>query len=645
MNIRSLLMALLAVICWNSSPQSTFAQKKGPAKPQPVKLPPSILSPKTGEVIKVAPIDKSTRASVESAADQIDQILQKTWTEKEVKARPALKDEQYLRRVYLEIGGRIPTLDEASEFILSKSKDKRAELLDKLLESPDYVSHFYNYWADILRLCERPQAQLVMDPYMSYVKEKIAENKPYDKWVHEMLTATGKVWENPAVGFQLRDDGMPLPYVDNTVRVFLGKQIGCAQCHDHPFDSWTQKQFYELAAFTAGTRTKATPADLGLQKTANPVGELLKEARAKVPDGKLKTPIQTVLVANRYDVNFANRELKLPHDYAYDDSKPNTLVKPKVLWGDVPSNAKGADRREQFAAWVTSREDRQFARNIANRMWKKMMGRGIVEPIDDFRPENPPSNPELLEHLTDEVLRLNFDLRELVRIIATTKAYQRLAVIHDETTLDPYYFEAPVLHRMTSEQLWDSLLTLIAYNQWAYQRPTAKELADVIELDLGKAKLADAERVTEKFAATFNLPAYNKELQKLCGFKGQLLVRASEIPTPVPLSHFLRQFGQSDRESIEGGRTSATVPQILTMFNGSLTHILLEKGSVIYDNVMKAPRAKAIDVIFVSILSHLPSATDRELAQNELRTSASPEAGYGNLIWALLNTREFIFIQ
>jgi hypothetical protein len=151
--------------------------------------------------------------------------------------------------------------------------------------------------------------------------------------------------------------------------------------------------------------------------------------------------------------------------------------------------------------------------------------------------------------------------------------------------------------------------------------------------------------VTEKFAATFNLPAYNKELQKLCGFKGQLLVRASEIPTPVPLSHFLRQFGQSDRESIEGGRTSATVPQILTMFNGSLTHILLEKGSVIYDNVMKAPRAKAIDVIFVSILSHLPSATDRELAQNELRTSVSPEAGYGNLIWALLNTREFIFIQ
>jgi len=651
MNIRPLYVALLAFICWNCSTPLTFAQKKAvaskpqPAKVQPVKLPASILSPKTGEVIKVAPIDRAKRASVESAADQIDQILQKTWTEKEVKARPSLKDEQYLRRIYLQVGGRIPSLEEASAFILSKSKEKRAELLDKLLESPDYVSHFYNYWADVLRLCERPQAQLVLDPYMSYVKEKIAENKPYDKWVHEMLTATGKVWENPAVGFQLRDDGMPLPYVDNTVRVFLGKQIGCAQCHDHPFDSWTQKQFYELAAFTAGTRTKASGSDLGLKKNANPVGDLLKEARSKVPDGKLKTPIQTVLVANRFDVKFDNRELKLPHDYAYEDSKPNEVVKPKVLWGNIPSGSKGDNRREQFAAWVTSREDRQFARNIANRMWKKMMGRGVVEPIDDFRPDNPPSNPELLEHLTDEVLRLDFDLREFVRIIATTKAYQRLAVVHDETTLDPYYFEAPVLHRMTSEQLWDSLLTLIAYNQWAYQRPTAKEIASVIELDLSTANLADAERVTEKFAAKFNLPTYNKELQKLCGFKGQLLVRASEIPSPVPLSHFLRQFGQSDRETIDGSRTSATVPQILTMFNGSLTHILLEKGSVIYDNVMKAPRAKAIDVIFVSILSHLPSANDRELAQNEMKTSASPAAGYGNLIWALLNTREFIFIQ
>ncbi|MFN9913614.1 MAG: DUF1553 domain-containing protein, partial [Pirellulaceae bacterium] len=128
-----------------------------------------------------------------------------------------------------------------------------------------------------------------------------------------------------------------------------------------------------------------------------------------------------------YAVKNANKDLKLPHDYQYSDGKPNQVVQPKVLWDKVPSTALKADRREQFASWVTARQNRQFARNIANRIWKKMMGRGIVEPIDDFRDENAPSHPALLEHLTDEVLRLNFDIRELVRIIAYSQSYQRLA--------------------------------------------------------------------------------------------------------------------------------------------------------------------------------------------------------------------------
>lgn len=623
-----------------------FAQSKSnssAAKPAPIRLPASVIKPASGEIMKVAPIDRSTRTSVKESAAKIDGILAKSWAEHGVKSQ-ALRDEQFLRRAYLELGGRIPTFNEAASFLTSKTKEKRAELVDVLLESPDYVSHFYNYWADVLRLCERPQNNIILDPYMAYVKEKIAENKPYDKWVFEMLTANGKVWENPAVGFQIRDDGMPLPYVDNTVRVFLGKQIGCAQCHNHPFDSWTQRQFYELAAFTTGTRTRLNATDLGLKK-GNPAGDLIKEARKKAPDGKIKGPLQQLVQANTYGVNFTNRELKLPHDYAYSDAKPNEQIKPKVLWGDVPSSAAKGDRRQQFAAWITSRQDRQFARNIANRMWKKMMGLGIVEPVDDFRDENKPSNPELLEHLTDEVLRLDFDIRELVRIIANTQTYQKLSVVHDMSSSEPFRFPAPVLHRMTAEQLWDSLLTLVAYNSWAYQRPTAKAMAKVVELDLGKAQLADAEKVTAQFESTYLLSRYNKDLQALCGYKSQLLVRASEIPSPVPLGHFLRQFGQSDREGIEGGRTVATVPQILTMFNGPITHILLEKGSVIYDNVIKAGNANSVDVIFISILSHKPSITDRDLAVKELKTSERIEAGYGNLIWALLNTREFIFIQ
>jgi hypothetical protein len=624
--------------------QAKAVPKPGTSRLEKNNLPIAVTTPPKGPVMTVATVDREQRNSVKAAADKIDEIIAKGLADKGKKPSPPLKDEQFLRRAYLELGGRIPTLEEAVGFINSKSRDKRAELVDSLLESPDYVSHFYNYWADILRLAERLNNNIILDPYLAYVKESIAANKPYDRWMHEMLTANGKVWENPAVGFQIRDDGMPLPYVDNTVRVMLGKQIGCAQCHDHPFDSWTQKQFYELAAFTAGTRTRLGKSDAAMKSGTTP-GELIKLARSKDPNGKLKVGFQQVVVSNSYAVNNANKELKLPHDYQYSDGKPNQVIKPKVLWGDVPSTAVKTDRREQFASWVTGRQNRQFARNIGNRMWKKMMGLGVVEPIDDFRDDNAPSNPELLEHLTDEVLRLNFDIRELVRIIAYTQTYQRLAVVHEMSSTEPYLFPGPVLRRMTAEQLWDSLLTLVAYNQWAYQRPTAEQIAKSVDLDFNKVSLESAEAKAAEFDSIYSRGTYQRNIDKLCGFEGQLLVRASEIPAPVPLGHFLRQFGQSDREAIEGARTVATVPQILAMFNGPITHIMLKKGSVIYDNVVKAGPSNAIDVMFVSILSHRPSSTDRELAIREIRSSERAEAGYGNVLWALLNTREFIFIQ
>jgi hypothetical protein len=627
-----------------SSPKAPSPAKAGATKLEKSELPAAVKTAPKGPVMAVAPIDRGQREAVRSAAERIDALLAEKLSDAKLKPQPSLKDEQFLRRAYLELGGRIPSFQEASHFIATKSRDKRAELVDSLLESPDYVSHFYNYWADVLRLSERPQNNIILEPYLAYVKESIASNKPYDVWVHEMLTADGKVWENPAVGFQIRDDGMPLPYVDNTVRVLLGKQIGCAQCHDHPFDSWTQRQFYELAAFTAGTRTRLSKSDPEMKGGTGP-NELIAQARKKATDGRVPGQFQQLVRANSYAVKNANKDLKLPHDYQYSDGKPNQVIQPKVLWDEVPSTALKANRREQFASWITARQNRQFARNIANRIWKKMMGRGIVEPIDDFRDENAPSHPALLEHLTDEVLRLNFDIRELVRIIAYSQSYQRLAVVHEPSSTEPFLFPGPVLKRMTAEQLWDSLLTLVAYNHWAYQRPTAQAMAKVVDIDWKTADLEQVEKITSQFETTYAPGHYNREIQKLCGFEGQLLVRASEIPTPVPLGHFLRQFGQSDRETIEGGRTVATVPQILTMFNGPITHILLKKGSVIYDNVVQAGPNLAIDVMFVSILSHRPSTTDRELAVREIKSAERIEAGYGNVLWALLNTREFIFIQ
>jgi len=618
-----------------------------------MRLPEAVMKPPPRSVMEVAPVDRSARGAIREAASRIDGLLAGHWQEHGVSPSRPLADEAFVRRVYLELGGRIPTHDEVVAFLGSAAADRRGDLIDRLLESPDYVSHSYNYWADILRLQERPDKHLVFEPYLHYVKEAIRTNTPYDTWAHEMLTANGRPWENPAVGFQLRDEGMPLPYVDNTVRVFLGTQIGCAQCHDHPFDHWTQREFYELAALTAGTRTRPggdasgkKPKRMAMQG-AGELGRAAWELQMANRDRnqRNKAAVNQFLRANVTSVAFADTKLLLPHDYQYDDAKPLAAVSPKVLWGEVPSPARAADGREQFAAWIVSRDNRQFARTIANRLWKKLMGVGLVEPVDDFKEDNPGSFPVLLEHLTDEMLRLKFDLREFVRLVVSTDVYQRQAVLHDSMSAAPFRFTGPALKRMTAEQLWDSILTLVARNPWAVERPTTQEVAAVLDIDLRTASLTDVDREVEAFLSRYGKGPAKRRLMEICGYHGLELVRASELPAPLPLGHFLRQFGQSDRETIEGGRTVATVPQILAMFNGPITHAMLERGSVIYDEVTSHAPGEAIDVVFLSVLSRRPSAEDRALAVREVMSAEDRATGCGNVIWALLNTREFLFIQ
>ncbi|MBM3954062.1 MAG: DUF1549 domain-containing protein [Planctomycetes bacterium] len=620
----------------------------------PSRLPKAVTDEPRGTVLDIAPVDRSRRAAVAAAAARIDELVAAGWQARGVEGSRPLDDARYVRRIYLELGGRIPTHDETVAFLADDDKAKRARLVEDLLGSPDYVSHFYNYWADILRLTERPQRALFCEPYLDWVKRSIAANRPFDQWVHEMLTADGKVWDNPAVGFQLRDLGMPLPYVDNTVRVFLGTQIGCAQCHDHPFDSWTQHQFYELAAFTAGTRggfggklPKEQRQALRTDATAKAIRGLVLAARREARDGKVDNGFIQFLQANGAIVSHHDQPLRLPHDYKYDDAAPNDTVAPKVLWGEVPSAAEGADGRERFAAWVTDHDNRQFARTIANRLWKKVMGVGLVEPVDDFRAANPPSHPELLEHLTDLVLELDFDLREFVRVLVSTGTFARRAVVHDPAAGTPFAFPGPALKRMTAEQLWDSILTLVAADPWDYQRPTADAFAAAADLDLahGKVSLDDAERAYRRYLSAYGPRQTKLQLQKQYGYQGQVLARASELPTPLPLGHFLRQFGQSDRESIEGGRTVATIPQMLAMFNGPITHAMLERGSVIHGEIVAGDPRAAVDVIFLSVLSRTPDAEDRRLAIAEITSADNPATGVGNVIWALLNTREFLFIQ
>ncbi len=460
-------------------------KKKSPPKPAKINLPASVRE-KTKVDMQVVAVNTGSREQVARAANRLDGEVESRLYSKNQQPNDIASDEVFLRRIYLDVAGRIPTLAEATEFLASEDPRRREDLIDRLLSSPDYVSNMYNFWADTLRLVERPQPNIVADPFLGYVKDSIRTNKKYDQWVYEMLTADGKTWENPAVGFQLRDDGMPLPYVDNTVRVFLGTQIGCAQCHDHPFDQWTQYQFYQLAAFTNGTRTRIQRGSPGFEKQ-NPANELINEARKKSEKGRVPGEFQRLARANTYSVSEVKAAMRLPHDYAYDDAKPKDVVKPSVLWGEIPTKAVKSSPREQFAAWLTSADNPQFSKMIANRLWKRFLGVGLVEPIDDFSDENPCVNQPLLDFLSAEVVRQDFDLKEFTRMILYSKTYQREASDYEITSGESYYFPGPTVRRMTAEQVWDSILTLAVHNPWPFQRPTADEMAPVLDIDFATA--------------------------------------------------------------------------------------------------------------------------------------------------------------
>jgi hypothetical protein len=587
---------------------------------------------KTARAARVVKVDPETVARNRLAAAKIDSLVEANYEHFHVEPNPLTTDEQFVRRIYLDITGTIPTYEQTVVFLDSQDEHKREKLIDQLLNSPGYASHFFNYWANILRLQDFPENNLPAAPYIEWIKQSLRDNVPYDEWVREMLTAEGKIFDNPAAGYLLRDSGMPLDSMNNTVRVFLGTQIGCAQCHDHPFDRWKQHEFYEMAAFMFGVRTRGGAGGMGVNKLRD---ELMK---IKGANGAIQ-----LVRANTYEVKDNPRQvLKLPHDYQYDDGKPGQVVKPKVIFGDAPISG-GETPRAAFAHWLTSKDNPRFGKAIANRLWKRALGVGIIEPVDDIKDNSQPENPELLDYLTTIVTKLDFDLKEYQRIIYNTKSYQRQSSTVEPYAGDPYHFAGPVLRRMTAEQVWDSLLTLAIYNADAIRRPSMDGVAQVADLDLAKVTAKEIAEKWEKYNTSFGRKA-TQDMKQKYGYKGQLLARASEMPLPSPPGHFLREFGQGDREQIEAASTEGNVPQILTMFNGPVTHMMLEEGSVIYDDVMKRKTPnERVNVIFLTLLSRRPDAASKEIAVNELTKNGL--VGCGDVIWSLLNTREFLFIQ
>ena len=592
---------------------------------------------------KIAKMDAGTRVAAVAKAAQIDALVEVNYAKYQVKPNPMTTDEQFLRRIYLEIIGTIPNLKQVRLFHSNTDPQKRSKLIDTLLSQEGYASHFYNYWSDILRLKDGQLTNNVPGkPYCEWVKDCLETNKPYDRFVYEMLTAEGKIWDNPAAGYLLRDAGMPLDAMNNTVRIFLGTQIGCAQCHNHPFDHWTQKEFYEMAAFMAGTSTRRGGQDkkFGGGNVINKLKEELKKTDPKYDGGG---KYNRFFNGNLMEVYDRPAQLQLPHDYQYDDGKPKQVVSPKTLFPPEAPIEKGEAPRMAVAKWLTTADNPRFAKTIANRLWKKSFGVGQIEPIDDLKDNSQPENPELMEFLTSEMVRLKFDMKEYLRIIYNTKVYQREATHAEVNPSEEYHFPGPILRRMTAEQIWDSFITMAAYKPGEYQTEPASVEAKLLNIDLSKATAKQIYEHDQQLRSN-ELKKAREARDKEHTYKGLLLVRASELPSPRPPGHFLRQFGQSDREAIEVSSVDGSVPQVLQMFNGPITHMLLEAKSVMYNNVIAEKTNEArVDVVFQSILTRRPSTEERRTALAEVK--AHGDAGYGNVIWALVNTREFLFIQ
>ena len=577
---------------------------------------------------------------------EIDRLVEENWSKHGVEASPYINDQVFMRRAYLDIVGTIPSGREAIEFINVKNPHKRQILIDYLLDTEGYVSHYYNYWADILRIQSQIN-NIDLHNYVSWVKDSLRENKPYDQFVYELITAKGRVWENGAAGYYLRDRGMPLDNTANTVAIFLGTQIGCAQCHDHPFEDWTQRQFYEMAAFTHGVNPRGVdsgnPRDF--QKKRREVTQKMANRKLSPEEQRLVRRLIQANVWNVQDPAGGKSRLKLPTDYQYDNGKPGELIAPKVIFGNQVNTNSRQTSREMYARWMTSPKNPFFAKVIANRLWKKVMGVGLIEPVDAVEGAEA-SNPELLEFLTAEMIRLDFDMKEYVRLLMNTDLYQRRAV-YQETLEEAYHFPGPTLRRMTAEQLWDSLVTL------SMDKPETGKYDELIRPRYQQINLEtlSADRIIQLGLASGKQQAKNRMMMRQKAQQkaknGPSLYRASEMRQPSPGNHFLRDFGQSDRNLIEGSNTDPNVTQILTLLNGRHHFQIIRNGSLISDELAQVknnPKNRA-RVIYLSVLGRDPAPDEFRLAMTLFKQEKQVVAGDRSLVWILLNTPEFMFIQ
>ena len=645
---------------------------------------------------------KASRESIQQISDKIDALVMQQLSDEGLTRNKQTDDFVFVRRVYLDIIGRIPSLKETKAFVSSKKKSKRENLIDELLDSYGRTSRQFNFWADLLRVKSQMGNGLSGQPYVDFVKDSLERNQPYDEFVQELLTASGPnlATGNGEVGYYLRDRNMPEDNMSNTVRIFLGTRLECAQCHDHPYDDWTQRQYFEMVAFTNGMSYRSSN-DNALESQ-----KLMKGG--KVP-GKISTRVKQYLRSLNMGISGSGSGVaRLPENFLGDDGEDGEIVVAREMFNgeaitdaEIPKTKRKRSRgrirgsheigsREIYAAWLTAPDNPRFATVIANRLWKQAMGIGLIEPVDILEEGVKGSNPELMEYLTKTMIELDFDMKQFQRAIYLTETYQASAFAKDVPDVTKYNFQGPIVRRMSAEQIWDSLLTLVINETDVrrtnpqYEADTSVQYENLIKMQPQKilqhaiktvekrqGNRGEAQKQKKTFKAkqnefkkrlkaaqnANNAAATRKLLAQQAKFMAKYrksqpeFARASELSSPAPAKHFLREFGQSDREVIDNGNLEPSIPQVLSMMNGILEkNVCRDPASVLMQQAVKAGSSKeCVETVFLTMLSRKPNRKelqawrpDFDTAVKQRRQSAMVDT-FSDLIWTIANSNEFIF--
>ncbi|WP_422926548.1 DUF1549 domain-containing protein [Singulisphaera sp. PoT] len=496
-----------------------------------------------------------------SSTNLVDVAVRKQWEALGIVPSEPCSDAEFIRRASLDVIGTLPTAAEVKGFVADADPNKRDKLVDKLLERPEYASFFAIKWADILRNKREgnPKAQRGTYTFYDWIRENLSKNVPYDKFVRGILAASGTPETSPPVQWYRRIKGADA-FVDDTAQVFLGMRLQCAKCHHHPFEKWSQNDYYGFAAFFARVGRKPS----------------MNAQRAGRDD----------------EVIFTARSGAVAHP------KTGQVMTPKGLGGEVFKISIRNDPRQKLVDWMADPKNPFFAKALVNRYWAHFFGRGVAEPLDDLRETNPPSNPELLETLSADFIKSGYDLKHLVRTITTSKVYGLSSVPNEFNLKDKQSFARHYPKRMSAEVLLDAVSQLSGV-------PT-----DFSGLPQG--------------------------------------TRAIELPDESVGSTFLDTFGRPKRDTpCECERvTDASLGQSLMLINsGEIQTKLAAAGSRAEALAKDArPEVEKVDELFWTAYARTPSSGESATALAHL--AAHPDQkrqAYEDLIWALMNAKEFQF--